>query len=73
MGYLEIESSKNSHWNHGREEKLMEIERDGWESARDSFNKKYPPGVCFTGTVDALSFAHGQYAALLEKMDRRIA
>lgn len=57
----------------GYEAKIEEINGMGWVAARDAFNIANPPGQPWTGSVDGLAYAQGEFEALNDKMDRRVA
>lgn len=65
---MEMQATKSATYYRGYEAKAAEISCAGWEAARDTFNAAYPPGQLWTGSVDGLEYAHGEYAALCEKM-----
>lgn len=56
----------------GYEAKSAEIAQVGWIAARDEFNRATHPGQAWTGGAEDLAYRQGEYAALCEKMDRRV-
>ena len=57
----------------GYEAKSAEIAEAGWTVARDEFNRANPPGQPWTGSVDGLAYAKGEFDAICDKMDSRHA
>ena len=50
----------------GYEAKTQEIKKMGWESARDKFNLEYPSGQKWTGTIQGLEYAQGEFEAIVK-------
>lgn len=57
----------------GFDAKNVEIDAMGWAAARDAFNVANPPGQQWTGSAEGLAYAHGEFQALCDRMDRRVA
>lgn len=63
---MEMTTAKTAvYWN-GYEAMKEKIAAIGWESARDEYNIAVPPGKLWTGSVQGLEYAHGEFAALFE-------
>lgn len=52
----------------GYEAMKEKIASMGWESARDEYNIAVPPGKIWSGSVQGLEYAYGEFAALFETM-----
>jgi hypothetical protein len=63
----------NTAYRAGYEAKAKAIADCGWEAARDEFNRVNPPGQKWTGSTEGMAYAQGEYQALCDKMDRRVA
>ncbi len=57
----------------GYEDKVEEINGMGWTAARDAFNVANPPGQPWTGSVDGLAYAQGEFAALHDNLNKQAA
>jgi hypothetical protein len=66
MNAIENTTQKSAAYYAGLESKKLEISGMGFDAARDKFNSDHPPGVMWTGSVEGLEFAHGEFAALVD-------
>ena len=52
----------------GFDAKSDEIKTMGFEAARDKFNLENPPGQKWTGSIQGLNYARGEYQALCDAL-----
>jgi len=66
---MELQTEKSAAYWSGYEAMIEKINAMGWESARNEYNISVPPGKLWTGSKEGLEYAHGEFQALVNKMD----